>query len=187
MDNYSRDLQRLIVSSQKDINVKYLKNNILQYKLVVELDRNLEFKSLRIITLDGSAVNKLLKADKFIKYIMPGIEEDLMNPPKDDEDEIDSQVNKWKNTKALREELRNEKVDKEIQKPPVEVMAMKQKQLEVYFPALIDTLYQKEGVKRGNKWAVKNKDGVLTAPDPPCPNWHDGIVDPIYNKCIVNI
>ena len=64
MDNYSRDLQRLIVSSQKDINVKYLKNNILQYKLVVELDRNLEFKSLRIITPDGSAVNELLKADK---------------------------------------------------------------------------------------------------------------------------
>ena len=73
--------------------------------------------------------------------------------------------------------MKMRKLIKEIQKPPVEVMAMKQKQLEVYFPALIDTLYQKEGVKRGNKWAVKNKDGVLTAPDPTCPNWHDGIVD----------
>ena len=85
MESYRRDFKRLCVKGQKDVNLKLLKNGILHSQLIVEVDSNtLEFKDLKVISLENSAVGRLLRTSKFREFVMPAIEEDLLQTPEDD-------------------------------------------------------------------------------------------------------
>ena len=143
MESYRRDFKHLCVKGQKDVNLKFLKNGILHYQLIVEVDSNtLEFKDLKVISLENSAVGRLLCTSKFREFVMPAIEEDLLQTPEDDEAEKEKQVAKWKNVKSLNYELKKQNIMDTIPDTPVQVMAMTQKQLEIYFPMLIEILYK---------------------------------------------
>ena len=71
-----------------------------------------------------------------------------------------AKMDEYKDKETLKEKMKSDTILKVFKKPPIPAMSMKQKQLESYFPDFINILYEKQGLKRKDKWALKNN-GIL--------------------------
>ena len=160
---YKRNFDRLFVASKKDVNLKFLSNGILHYRLLVETNKDMEFKSLLVCAPEESSVGKFLQSQGFKDSVMSAIEEDLLKTPDPDNEEVTEKMDQWKDPNGLLTKNRSEEVFK---RPPLEVMAMRQTHVETFFPEFIRTLRKREGLK-GNKWGL----------EPPVKDWHNGIID----------
>ena len=85
---------------------------------------------------------------------------------------------KWRENRDKFEERNNEV--NELFQPDVPVMSMGTKQIESFFPKFIRSVYSLHKMKIKNLWAkTDKKTGKVSPAEPPCPDWHPDIIDPM--------